>query len=403
VALMAREAGPFSARMVAILIGAGIVAFAAFLMLSAYAGDFRSNRDGRGHALSVSGNGFAGLVELIGYAGGTATIIRSDQDAASEDLLVVAVEEDSDPGKLKALLDSRSAKPTLVVLPKWLVFPDRNHAGWVRRIGLLPGREVASRLSALPALKLIRTRLGPGRTAGGGDLLSGLSEPSPAVVQALAGKGMTPLLWEPEAGGALLGRLGNGPLYILADPDLLNNRGLKDPRTAGAALAILDALNSTGAHTIGFDVTLNGLGRSPSPLKLIFEPPFLALTIVLFVAALLAGLHGAFRFGPERRAQRAIAYGKSALVENSAALVRMARREHRAGAAYADLVRDAAARAAAAPAAGGEALDSYLDKISPAGGASFTALAARIRAAGDSAELLAAARALFLWKKDIGQ
>jgi hypothetical protein len=82
----------------------------------------------------------------------------------------------------------------------------------------------------------------------------------------------------------------------------------------------------------------------------------------------------------------------------------MARREHRAGPAYADLVRDLAARDSAAPPRLEEAaLDSYLDRISPASGPVFTALAARIRAAGDSAETLAAARALFLWKKDIGQ
>jgi hypothetical protein len=399
---MARDSGPFSARTIAALVAAGIVAFAAFVVLAAYAGDFRTGRDGRGHALSVSGIGFAGLVELIGYAGGTATIVRSERGLDREDLLVAIVEESTDAARIKALIDSRGAKATLIVLPKWLVMADQSHPGWVKRIALLPGAMVASRLSSLAPMKLIRTR-GSGRTATGLGLLENISPPVPAIAQGLEGKGFTPLLAAPN-GGALLGRYGDRPIYILADPDLMNDLGLKDPGTARAALATLDTLNATGARTIAFDVTLNGLGASPSPLKLMFEPPFLALTLALFAAALLAGLHGAFRFGPERREARAIAYGKSALVENSAALIRMARREHRVGPAYADLVRDLAARDSAAPPRLEEAaLDSYLDRISPASGPVFTALAARIRAAGDSAELLAAARALFLWKKDIGQ
>ena len=113
----------------------------------------------------------------------------------------------------------------------------------------------------------------------------------------------------------------------LADPDLINNHGLRNAETARAALALIDALNSTGARQVDFDLTMNGLGArgaAPNLLQLAFEPPFLAMTLALFVAALLAGLHGAFRFGPARREERAIAFGKAALVENSAGLIRLA-------------------------------------------------------------------------------
>ena len=133
-----------------------------------------------------------------------------------------------------------------------------------------------------------------------------------------------------------------------------------------------------------------------------FEPPFLAMTVALLVAALLAGLYGVGRFGPARRPVRAIPFGKAALVENSAGLVRQAGREVRLGGTYADLVRDEAARAGAAPShLQGEALEAYLDRFAKPGETPFRPLAAAVRDAGDRAGLLAAARALFAWKKDM--
>ena len=98
-------------------------------------------------------------------------------------------------------------------------------------------------------------------------------------------------------------------------------------RQARSALAMLDFLNSTDADGVLFDVTANGLGRSRSPLKLAFDPPFLAVTLTIFAAMLLAAWQALNRFGPVRRRERAIAFGKAALVDNSAALIRKAGRE----------------------------------------------------------------------------
>ena len=126
------------------------------------------------------------------------------------------------------------------------------------------------------------------------------------------------------------------------------------------------------------------------------------MTLALLVAALLAGLHGAVRFGRPRREERAIALGKAALVENSAGLIKLARREAALGAAYADFVRQDTARAVGAPPAlSGEALDAYLDRLSKDDGPKFSQLANDVVWARDRHELVAAARALFSWKKDI--
>jgi hypothetical protein len=46
-------------------------------------------------------------------------------------------------------------------------------------------------------------------------------------------------------------------------------------------------------------------------------------------------------------------------------------------------------------------LDAYLDRVSPPDRPPFTQLAAHARNASDASDLLAAARALFQWKKDL--
>jgi hypothetical protein len=297
-ALMAAATPPagapqlFNLRLVAGLIAAGILAFAAFMVLLAYAGDFRSGRDGRPHAMSVSAVGFKGLFDLIGYAGGTARYIRSEAGLDTEDLVIVAVEDRIKPEDLAKLLERRQAKPTLIILPKWSTAPDRLRPGWVHRAGRVSPGPLERLIGDIQPVRL-RLTPGGGGTAIGHVWLDEVRVPVPPAAQTASGDNLQPLIALPN-GGALLARLGEQPHYLLADPDLMNNQGLKDPRTARAALLMLRELNSTGAEGVSFDLTLNGFARQRSALKLAFEPPFLALTLALFVAALsVSGPSGA--------------------------------------------------------------------------------------------------------------
>jgi hypothetical protein len=272
----------------------------------------------------------------------------------------------------------------------------------VRAIGPGEGQDVANRVGRLD-VRLASNRAGPA-FASGADFLEGLSVPIPNSAQVISGESLTPLLVTP-GGDALIVRLGDEPHYVAADPDLFNNHGLREPARARAALALIDMLNSNNGGGVSFAFDLRGVGGGPSGRSLLrtaLEPPFLAMTLALIAAALLAGLHGAFRFGQARREARAIALGKAALVENSAGLIRLAGREARLGGTYADVLRTEAARLAGAPPAlQGEQLDAYLDRLSKGDRPPFSALAARLAAATDRHELVAAARALFSWKKDI--
>jgi hypothetical protein len=222
---------------------------------------------------------------------------------------------------------------------------------------------------------------------------------APPIAQTISGKNIVPLLVD-RRGGIILGQIGTRPLYILADPDLLNNYGMRDRAQAAAALQLLDALNSTGAEGILFDVTANGLGQVRSPLRLAFDPPFLAVTITLFAAMWLAGWQMLVRFGAPVPAPRALAFGKSALVDNGAALVRRAGRETRLGARYADVVRNRAAALFRLPSGiDADARDVLLDRL--VGRQSFSTLAADAASARSRPELVAAAQSLHDWIKEI--
>jgi hypothetical protein len=175
-----------------------------------------------------------------------------------------------------------------------------------------------------------------------------------------------------------------------------------DERQARAALALLDFLNSTGATAIRFDVTTNGLGRSRSPLKLAFDAPFLAVTLTIFAAMLLAAWQALVRFGPVRRPERAIAFGKAALVDNSAALIRKAGREAHLGGRYVDVIRErAVALFRLPPSLDSQTLETRLEALNPH--RSFAATAQAAEQARNREELLGAAQSLNHWLVEVQQ
>jgi hypothetical protein len=382
-------------------------------VLGAYAPDMRSGHNGGGHALSNAAIGFSGLVRLAEATGRNPLIIRDPHEFGSEDLLVATPE--SGTVDVSAIVQGRVVKPTLMILPKWAAAKDPDHTGWVRVRSLVDPSQPEGVLA--PQFKLtINHHPSGGRplvTTGGLPANIRFTAPRPLQVitrgdwtpEKFNGRGQTywngrlnPLVTD-GAGGVVLGQIGDAPLYVLSDPDLLDNVGMKDANQAAAALALLDWMNSNEAKTIGFDVTLNGFGRSRSPLKLAFDPPFLAMTLAIAAAILLLGVHAFGRFGAPRRRERAIAFGKAALVDNTALLIRKAGRASRLGGRYAGVIRDQAVAAfGVSPRLKGAAIDAYLDGLG--GTARFTDLAAAAEQADDNDQLLAAARALHEWQRE---
>jgi hypothetical protein len=137
-------------------------------------------------------------------------------------------------------------------------------------------------------------------------------------------------------------------------------------------------------------------------LKLAFDPPFLAVTLIIFAAGLLAGWQALLRFGPVGRRERAIAFGKAALVDNSAALIRKARRESHLGNRYVDVIRDRAVALFRLPTTlDAQTLDARLEELNPR--RSFAATAAAAADARRRDELLGAAQSLNQWIEEVQQ
>lgn len=387
----------FARRTALTVAGVGIFAFIAMLLVGAYSPELRSGNNGGAHALSKSALGFSGIVQLAEATERSPVVVRNNGQFAAEELLVVS--PDDGASDLTELLSVRAVRVTLVVLPKWEGQADPKRRGWVRSAGPLPPSTPQGVLA--PAHQLT-VKLGRGHSPALTTVAShaprDMKFTAPRLLQTIAGDGLEPIVTD-SRGRVVLGKIGNQPLFVLADPDLLNNHGMRSEAQARAALAMLDYLNTTGASRILFDVTANGLGGTRSPLRLAFDPPFLAVTLAIAAALLLAGIQALARFGAPRRVERAIRFGKAALVDNSAALVRRAGREGRLGSRYVDVIRHQAAVALRLPPGLAQAeIDARLDSAATT---PFTALAGRAGRARHRDDLTIAARRLHLWLKEL--
>lgn len=402
----------FRARTVTLMLVIGILGFIGSLVLGAYAPDLRSGRNGGGHALSNAAIGFSGLVRLAEATGRNPTIIRNKRQLGARDLMVLTPERGITD--MTEALAGRDAEPTLVILPKWNTEADPGRRGWVRYTGLKYPFDPEGVLAPSTKLHVARHRSG-GRPLIINDItMKGIAFTAPRPLQVITGsdsyqvkqngktvqRGQLTAVISDDQGGIVLAQIDGRPLWVLADPDLLTNQGLADPRNARSALLLLDWLNVNGPKTINFDVTLNGFGASSNPLKLAFEPPFLAGTLAIAIALALAGWQALARFGAPRRRERAIAFGKTALVDNAAALIRKSGRQASLGGRYVDVIRDRAVTVFGVPSRLREgAIDAYLDRLG--GSRRFSDLAATVRAARGRHELTDAAGALhqWLWEK----
>jgi hypothetical protein len=399
----ARDARVFRPLTALLLVLAGVFSFSAYVVLSAYAPDLRGGDDGGPHALSRSAVGFAGLVRLL-QADGVPVEINRDGPAkrdASWSLLVLTPDLGTSSADLLALAKA-DGPSTLVVLPKWNTIPDPRNSGWVQSAGLVDAGSLntllGKDLGATIARRADKVPVRLGVTPGEGD--GGFPTGPIDHLQSLAARGTSPVL-QAATGETVLTRIDHGGITILSDPDVLNTQGIADEQTADSAVALIQALR-IGAGPVVFDVSLNGYKHSPSLLRLAFEPPFLGATLCLAGAALLMALHAAYRFGAPERATRALALGKRALADNTAGLIRMAKREPHMAAGYLDLNRNAVMKALGAGRLNAAEFDAYADKLGERIGAGgFSPLAREAPQVKDREGLVRFAQRLYQWRQEM--
>ena len=397
----------FSPRTILALVVVGLVSFSALAVLSAYAPELRGAADPGAHALSSSAIGFRGATVMLKAEDIPVVISRAVPRGpqGGDTLLVLTPDLTTSAKDLAAFAQQPSV---LIVLPKWLGQPRPLHPGFVDKAGVA---ENGNHATAMLAPFAPRTEIGhrPAVTKptlyGAKDGFMAGTFLRPAAIdrwQVLAGEGWAPVLVD-EQGWIVLARSKSHPgVLVLSDPDLLNNQGLAHLENARAGVGILGGLRNGGG--VRFDVTLNGYTRGRGIGRTMLEPPWLAATLCGVAAALLMGLHGLARFGPTLARGRAIALGKRALVDNSAGLVRMARREAELAPAYAALTKAKVGKVAGGGqrTAAGEDNERWLAELARQRGAAAPAdLTAQAERAKTPDDLLAVGRSLYHWRLEI--
>ncbi len=426
---MTAQTQRFSVKTVVALILVGVFSLSALTVLSAFAPDLRNGDDGGAQPLSRSAVGFAGVVRLLGDSGQPVLLSRGPLHAdSSEGLLILTPGPQHGSEALEAIHHDGAV---LVVLPKWGTQPLPNKPAWVKAVGLYDERIIARPVADLGLEEDIEDEEAANASSGADDARGDqarqplttvnrrpaagrprLMRPDGTLfatdlgevdrLQTISGPSLIPVLVD-ETGASVLAMDKGSGIYVLADPDLLNTQGLKNPARALAAIHLL-RLIWTGGGPVIFDLTLHGFQRPRSVVRLMLEPPMLGATLALLAATALIAYQAFVRFGPGRRQGRAIALGKRALADNSAGLVRLARREHRMAGPYAQLVRASVARSIGAPRnLDGEALDAFLDRLGGTLGShdQYTALAAEARGAKTPGDLIRVARKLHRWRLEM--
>lgn len=384
---MSGNPAPFTTRTALILTGIGGLLLLALLVMAGFGQEIEARVTRTPGVSSKGATGFQALHDLLAGLPGTKVTLARDNDALATDHLVIATPDaQTKAADLTALVRLRDARPLLIILPKWQTERDGLSPTRERRIpdamNLAP---VGAMLRGLTQAAITRAGQGARRPVAPGWPLAPVESP-----QTLAIGGVEP--WITVRGqGALLSKLPNQRVWILADPDLANNYGLRDSRNARAIVAAIKAMNDDQLDAVAFDLTLHYRGGERNLVKLMLTPPFVAVTIALIAAALLAGWASAARFGPPRREARAIPFGKAALIETIAALTRRAGRAAAGGPRFAAMRAERlGARLHAPRGLGGDALADWLNTRRPGFAERYRAVAR----AGDEPALTSAAQAL---------
>lgn len=360
---MSAAPSPFSRGTVIGMLLMGALAFVALLwFLGNNTGG--SGNDGGAHVSGKGLTGFAALAQMLEAEGLDVRRLRNRRALESAPgLLVLTPPAGAEGAEIAKVVDARRyVGPTLVVAPKWFATgsgASKAKRGWVDILSTMPPEWPGFADN-------VTVEIGNAQSGAAGGWRVGARRgklPDDRQVQNGSGKGLVPIVnaangkvlaaWLDDDGyypalnqlaGVASGYGGDDediyPVVLVFEPDLMDNWGLADKATALLARDLVLATADNRAQPMAFDMTFNGFGGRRNLLTLAFEPPFLAATICLLLAALAVAWRALHRFGPALVQGPEIALGKAALVANAAGLIRRAGRVHLAAAPYADAVRE---------------------------------------------------------------
>jgi hypothetical protein len=398
--------GPLSRPALAAVIGVVAVSLAVAAALTVFGDELGSKRSAGVDGYSVSAIGHQGLVRLLEKLDVPVVVSRSDSAArARHGLLIVAepaVTDTASRDRLAGLVAAGSR--TLVVLPKWYGSVERGKT-WIEDASALPADEVTA---VLDALKLdhdgdrakIALRRAPGSVAW--DLPPARAHPVIREPQLVATEALEPVVAD-RAGNLLVGQTerDDGELYVLTDPDVLNNFGLRSADNARFTIELLDQLRDGGPVVI--DETMHGYAQSPSLVRTLFQFPLVLATMQVLVCAVLVVWAAMVRFGPRRDAPPPIAPGKDFLIRNTAALLHYGGHHAHALRRYLALSIAAVRHTLHAPALPPGAMTAWLERVRVVRGGriSLALLEQEIEVADSPSQVIELADQVFRWRMEM--
>jgi len=390
-----------------LIIVSSVMAFGAFLLLSAYAPMLRQGNTAEAHALSQSAIGYRAISDLMAETGFDIVRLRSDfvSSQQSDNLTIYA----PPVGAFQELYLSGN-EPALVVMPKWRAFPNPRKRGWAAALNLTADVSPLIWLADEEREIVFHRRGADAEDEASDDL------PKPERVtllrealfrtdtsveigditafQTISGEGLEPL-WQDGEGRTVLARLvsDGSPtnVFLLSDPDLLNTQALTNDERTLVAHELLSMLSTS--TVINFDLSLNGFVRPRNLITLIAEPPLVGVSIAVLAFAIAVGLRATQRFGPVSENSTSFARGKMALIDSTSQLLATPDKSTDLGQMYADhlveTLRQGDEQRAGQPAA------------TSASRATFLAAAEQTRTSRNLDELMATAPRLARLKKKI--
>ncbi|WAC47255.1 hypothetical protein OVA03_11125 [Asticcacaulis sp. SL142] len=226
---------------------------------------------------------------------------------------------------------------------------------------------------------------------------------------------LTPILTGPK-GEIVLARVNaltgekpyTQPVYLLTDPDLLNNQILGDPQKVITALTLIDAVRgkSSTPPSVVFNLTFNGHSVDKSLLHHIATPPFIAVPLSFMVLGLGLMWAAFARFGPAHDMTKSAPLGRgvSILADNAARLLGKAGREPKLAPLYAQMMRDAALKARGYMGHATLSSDELADQLSARTGTTetYSAIARDATKVTTPANLISLCQRLHQWRLETG-
>ena len=309
---------PFSKPTMIIIVIVALISLGVAAGLTVLGDDLASRPSAGADSYSASAIGHRGLVEILTRLDIPVVRSRSDSAAKAENGVLVVLEptvsDELSKTKLRELV--QSAPRTLVVLPKWYGSANPG-AEWIEDAHLLPSREIEEVLEVIGAPSAGIARGGKGTGFAGDDVTR-----SPTILHdpQLLEVDEDPLVVDPQGFTLLfVVRADDRELYVLADPDILNNHGLRLAENGLFTVRLLDRLRQGGPVIV--DEVIHGYAQQPSLFRTLFRFPLVLATMQVLICALLAMWAAMVRFGPKRAAPPPIAPGKDFLIQNTAALL----------------------------------------------------------------------------------